>query len=424
VANEAALPLSPEDDATGHAGPVAPAGRAAAGWLRTSAGRLRVLLEGHTSGETIPALDGLRGVAASLVFLVHYHAAFGALLLRGERRADAASAYASEVGYHGVNVFFVLSGYLIYASLLRGRASYPTFFKRRVRRIYPTFLVVLLCYLAVAALAPQLAPHRPWSPWYVVANALLLPGVFDIVPVVTVSWSLSYEIFFYLGLAALVATLRLRRWSGAARIAGLLALFAVWAVGGAPVHRVARNFVLFLPGMLVAELVQRPAAVQWLRRVPAWLPLPLFAGWLLALPLLPRGAAGATLTVTGLAITIGLMLAVLVDRTPAPARGAAARWLGARRLLATLPLRYVGLISYSFYLIHGAVTNVLARGLGYLGAAQLSGDARLLLFVGALPLVYLACVAVSAALFLLVERPLSLPAPRAARVTERQPATA
>src|ERR1041385_7793178 len=105
------------------------------------------------AGRLTP-MEGLRGLAVLLVFFVHFHALFGGyaeniLILR------TASHFLGVVGNAGVDLFFVLSGYLIYGALLRNRTSIVKFLWRRVERIYPTFLAVFVLYLGLSALFPD-----------------------------------------------------------------------------------------------------------------------------------------------------------------------------------------------------------------------------------------------------------------------------
>src|ERR1700689_396032 len=100
------------------------------------------------------SMEGLRGFAVLLVFFVHFQALYGgyAAAHTGIREV---STFLGDVGNTGVDLFFVLSGYLIYGALLRGRASYPKFIRRRIVRIYPTFLVVFGIYLLFSVVFPN-----------------------------------------------------------------------------------------------------------------------------------------------------------------------------------------------------------------------------------------------------------------------------
>jgi peptidoglycan/LPS O-acetylase OafA/YrhL len=97
----------------------------------------------------------------------------------------------AKIGHSGVDLFFVISGYLIYGALIRKREfSYFPFVRRRATRIYPTFLAVLGVYLALSVLLPQQSRFPQGvsaSMVYLGQNLLLLPGLFSIMPIMTVS---------------------------------------------------------------------------------------------------------------------------------------------------------------------------------------------------------------------------------------------
>src|SRR5215469_16696156 len=100
--------------------------------------------------KRIPALDGLRGVAALLVLIAHYfaHVPYGTRL--------------AAFDWLGVDLFFVLSGFLIGSIILAEHAQanfFFSFYLRRAARIVPVYAIVCGGTLALAAL---LAGH-PWS---------------------------------------------------------------------------------------------------------------------------------------------------------------------------------------------------------------------------------------------------------------------
>jgi exopolysaccharide production protein ExoZ len=242
------------------------------------------------------------------------------------------------------------------------------------------------------------------SPWlFVLQNALLLPGVFDIKPIITVSWSLSYEIFFYIGLAAVVGVLGLRRWKPGARVLLWSAVAAAWVFGGSLVRGFMGSFVMFVPGLLVFEganaagsRVRVPPALE----VAAWAALGATLLWIgLAGASSVQGVHGwglptAVLTFVLLGTVIGLFLFAA-----ARGSGAVARGLGWR------PLRYVGMVSYSFYLIHGLTINAIAlvlRALAPPGSPFPIAPSLGAYVLLAVP-VYGACVVTSVALFKAVE---------------------
>src|SRR5262249_39236648 len=152
------------------------------------------------SNRRIIPFEGLRGLAVLLVFFVHFNAAFGDALAHGSAMWTLGRVLWAN-GNAGVDLFFLLSGYLIYGGLLPKPSGYWKYLARRVEPIYPTFLAVFGIYLALSLAFPAqskiIEPGRGTVP-YLIENLLLLPGVFHIKPIVTVAWSLSYEFAFYL----------------------------------------------------------------------------------------------------------------------------------------------------------------------------------------------------------------------------------
>ncbi|WP_245974675.1 acyltransferase family protein [Thermomonospora umbrina] len=167
-------------------------------------------------------LDALRGLAALAVAL--HHAAYHYTpALRREITAWF------DPGLYGVMVFFLVSGYIIPASLERSRSP-GRFWVGRAFRIYPLLLVALAALLLIAATGVQ--PLRPavadpgWTA--VLAHLTMLQDLTAVPNALNVLWTLSYEMAFYLLVAALFAVgLHLR----SAAIATGLAGASVAAVG-------------------------------------------------------------------------------------------------------------------------------------------------------------------------------------------------
>lgn len=295
-------------------------------------------------------LDGLRGFAVLLVFCVHAagnaaHVALGRDL--GATRYGALAGGAEHAlfwlfrSHHGVFVFFVLSGFLI-ARMWWPRPShgYGTFAWRRTLRIYPAFLLAFVASLAFAHASGTWAP--PDLP-RLAGNLVFLNGwpPAGVVPFNTVTWSLFYEMTFYLAFP-LVA------WAGARSGAPLLAS----AVGiGAPIVAVLAGVdpivlcwsLLFAGAALAAGDALRERAA----RLPSWLVLTAY-----------------------LAVTTTAMLDAMPPLAGIVAFGAAAVLLLAKctvpdnalaRLFATRPLRALGRVSYSFYLLHWMIVVLVAR---------------------------------------------------------------
>jgi len=335
-------------------------------------------------------MEGLRGVAVLLVFLVHYSTL--SRDFRSDGWVNEALLLAHEVGNSGVDLFFVLSGYLIYGTLIERVQPFPAYMARRLRRLYPAFLVVMALYLVLFLVLPQLSklPQGGWAAaWYVVQNLLLLPGIFPIQPIIEVAWSLSYELFYYLAMPLVIGVcalrLRSRRWRlWFFAIVMCLGLLLAAQFGG-PIR-----LSLFLAGVLLYE---------WLRLKPTLRPRGHWAGlgWALVglVMCLPMpGFDLQALRAAGLSLGFGLVCWVGFAQPQA----AASRWLCFR------PLRWLGNMSYSYYLIHGVALHAFFMFLKPLWPQAWAGSGAGLLLLPAL----LVTLLVAAVLYLAIEWPLSL----------------
>ena len=284
-----------------------------------------------------PEIDGLRALAVLPVIFYHI---FAALV---------------PAGFLGVDVFFVISGYLITgvlaADLVQDRFSLWRFYERRARRILPAlFLVIAACILPAAALmlpgqhanfglAVLAAVGFVSNLLYYGSTGYFMPSA-EMMPLLH-TWSLAVEEQFYLFFPVILyAAWRLNRRSLPVVVAvlGLGSLvIALWLSRSDP----AANFYL-LPGR-AWELMAGALVALWRQRPPRIL--------------------AEILATTGLAL-IGITYVLpdggsLVPGLPAllPVGGAALfLWAssGSRvgQLMAVAPLRWIGLISYSAYLWH------------------------------------------------------------------------
>jgi exopolysaccharide production protein ExoZ len=351
----------------------------------------RFELSREVAGTNLRAMEGMRGFAVTLVFLTHFCTLIGPWIASTpslDRLAHAVHA----IGNTGVDLFFVLSGYLIYKTLVTREQGFGGFMVRRIRRIYPTFLVVFAVYFVLSFVFPRESSiPASGALAYVAANLLLLPGLFAIKPMITVAWSLSYEMFFYLCLPLVVTLLQLRRRSSLQRICFVAAVaiaLAAWsAVSGAGHIRM----IMFMSGMLIHDAIAS-------RQVRA-------PSGMVAVAALVIGLAGSLLPVTGY-VKIGLLFAsfflVCMHCFLRPQA-----WLA--RAFCWTPMRWLGNMSYSYYLLHGLTLKALFM---FVPRSAALADHALLLFVLLLPLFFAATLFTSGCLYLLVERPLSLAAPK------------
>ena len=278
-------------------------------------------------------LNGLRGLCAFLVFLRHI---WGGPRLEGwwgDSLPDAALLdFLFDSLQCAVEIFFMISGFLITASLLRA-PSIRHFVIHRVLRIYPVFLAT---HLILFGLGPVLhyklldgIDAARWS-WLFLANGLLLPGIFDIPLVQTNAWSLSYEAAFYV---FSIAAYRLGRPLAPRPRVLLIALATAGACWLYP------RGVFFAAGAVVFLLGDRALALGRQRWLVPGLLLP-------ALFLLLQTALQAPIGGMRLGYAAGFLVGIPLFAALVHGRGA----FGG--LLRTRPMQYMGDISYSFYLWH------------------------------------------------------------------------
>ena len=143
-------------------------------------------------------VQALRAVAAALV-VVHHSIS---LWLDWIMHTPNARHWTN--GASGVDIFFVISGFVMAISLpgLAGKENKAgVFLWRRFTRIVPLYWAALTVQLAQIKLNPAMAAQNILTPWRVAASYLFIParnGKGDMYPLITVGWTLNYEVFFYL----------------------------------------------------------------------------------------------------------------------------------------------------------------------------------------------------------------------------------
>jgi peptidoglycan/LPS O-acetylase OafA/YrhL len=170
----------------------------------------------------VPALDGLRGVAALLVAGAHY--------MTMEGGAPLSQIVQTLTGL-GMTLFFVLSGFVIhynYNATVTQPGGLRSFFVARFARLYPLYILLILFDFAYTGLTARSAcgqigaSGEHWSGlgFYLTLTQTWLYAVicrasleYQYGPVAAVSWSISVEVFFYLVYIALAAVIARRRWT-------------------------------------------------------------------------------------------------------------------------------------------------------------------------------------------------------------------
>ena len=222
--------------------------------------------------EVIPELDGVRGIAILLVLLFHLELAYPPAI----PRIFFAPLL---IGWSGVDLFFVLSGFLITGILIDTRECrnyFSSFYMRRVLRIMPLYLLAVFAYFVVALpLAHHWGqwPNRDSSQqmWFWLHLSNWPPAFGTVVPFIGHFWSLSVEEQFYRVWPFVVFMVAPRRLAGVC----IAVIVAALALRVACLHR---DFVYYLTpfrmdalgvGCLTATLVRNKS---WAAAVGARLP--------------------------------------------------------------------------------------------------------------------------------------------------------
>ncbi|HMK81430.1 MAG TPA: acyltransferase [Xanthobacteraceae bacterium] len=200
---------------------------------------------------TIVTIQYLRGIAASLVAL--YHAA-------GTPPLGPAPSWLADLG---VDLFFVISGCIMWATTERGRKPLA-FWEARLLRIVPLYWIFTTAYVAVGLLWPAALFNAAFDPLFVVKSYLFVPAVHPTLgataPVYTLGWTLNYEMFFYLvfGLCLFIPWRLPRLAVVIATLVALVLIGAIAAPDGAVAAFYTRPIMLdFAAGILLASLAPR-----------------------------------------------------------------------------------------------------------------------------------------------------------------------
>jgi peptidoglycan/LPS O-acetylase OafA/YrhL len=337
-----------------------------------SAPRVETLAPSPMSAKRIPELDGLRGLAILMVLIWHFGCDSNSAV--GHRWAfyliDAGSLM-----WSGVDLFFVLSGFLIGGIILDVRNSpnyFKAFYTRRIFRIIPIYVVVVgAFYLSLAAGVPHRITGSDWLfgptvPWYDYAtftqNIGYSFGKPNLAYWLSATWSLGVEEQFYLILPMVVWFVS-QRWlpyvlGSAILAAPLLRFFLNFNYSHGKIASMGlmpcRADTLLL-GVAAALLVRQPSIweplkIQRRRLVSVWIVLlaglPIFIIVKAADPL--KSFWMSTVGLSWLAFFyLGLLLLALIYTDS---------WLG--RVLRNSWLNALGTISYGVYLLHWPVLGL------------------------------------------------------------------
>lgn len=286
----------------------------------------------------------LRGLAAFGVVLFHViPKVFG---------KEAEARYGVGILAAGVDLFFVISGYLIWMTTLRPSASPGEWWKARLIRIVPLYWLALLAALAIRSADGAAMPtfQEIWRAFAFIPVRDSRTG--DITPFFSTGWTLNYEFFFYavMALALFLRSPRSRLIVMLGVFGGLVAMRSV-ADPGNPIHVRMTSPILFefLFGIGVALVVRRLAALESRIIIGGGLIILAALFLIMVSPRLFYSSAPRLLTF-GIPSAMILLGVILVEP-----------------LLQRFPLAFLKLVgdsSYSLYLIHPLVI-VPSMSLGY-----------------------------------------------------------
>jgi peptidoglycan/LPS O-acetylase OafA/YrhL len=325
--------------------------------------------EPPTPPARVPALDGLRAIAIGLVVVFHYYAIVptpeDSVVHFWLRRVTS-------LGYCGVDLFFVLSGFLIGGILLDHRASpglLPAFYARRFFRIVPLYLLLLATYLVCREVPGLSGLNRGtyffstvpvWS-YFVFGQNLAMSWMQDIGPYwLGVTWSLAVEEQFYLLAPLLIRRFSRRQVAWTCVVVIVLSpLFRLMALYHAE-NSYAAVFLLLtradglMWGVLCACLLRSDSARTALRRRGPLLAAAVVAGGLVFAYASLRGfgADSPPILTWGYSLLSAWFAAMVLGVLLFPDTRVA-------RPLAWRPLTAVGITSYFIYLFHTPIWYVL-----------------------------------------------------------------
>lgn len=322
----------------------------------------------------LPALTGIRAIAAYLVFW-HHSTGFGSMLPNNQLLENIKNE-----SYIGVSIFFVLSGFLLtlryFDSAQLTGAWWRSYIINRIARIYPMFFILTLITLLM------FANKNGYFDWILAfLNFTFLKGFFEVYVATGIhqAWTLTVEECFYFTAPVafwLIRTRRLALWWQPLilLVTGIILVATISPLNLRGLFGLPGNYSFMLLFTFFGRATEFYVGIQfallWRRIADS---KPLMTGWrtsagvgavllvMLGLAAVRGNAINGQLTTIGTVLnnlvlpfaTATLFYGLLTERT----------WLGL--LLASKPLQILGKSSYIFYLIHfGLINNWLLSVLG------------------------------------------------------------
>ncbi|SEE13576.1 exopolysaccharide production protein ExoZ [Rhizobiales bacterium GAS188] len=283
----------------------------------------------------IASIQYLRGLAASAV-VVHHAAA----------RYDLPF----HAGAAGVDMFFVISGFIMWLVTRKDEANAATFLKDRLVRIVPMYWFATAVLAIAAALRPNLFPLDHPLPWHMIQSLLFVPHYVpetgQALPLLAQGWTLNYEMFFYtlFGLVLLSSATR-QLWSITAALAACVTVGLFVKPSDFLLHTYTSPLLLeFLAGIWLAHAWTKD---RWPSAALGWVSLCVGAVALLFVELAGAPAEGSFRVVLW-----GVPAFLIVSGTVTIERGG--------QLPRSAVMHLLGNGSYSIYLTHTLSMTLIA----------------------------------------------------------------